>query len=69
MKTCALRRISIGLITFPFYCVKGEMMKVADENSRGAHTGMIKFGFRDSGGARWVCIFYTLCIQEEITGV
>lgn len=44
MEMCALPRISIGLqlmrlITFPFYCVKEEVMKMAE-----THTRMIKFG-------------------------
>lgn len=41
-KKKALRRISIGfqpmcLITFPFYPVKEEMMKMVDENGRDTH--------------------------------
>lgn len=34
------------LITFQFYCVEREMMKMADENSRHTHTGIIEFSFR-----------------------
>ena len=67
-KNNALLRISIGfhlmcLITFPFYCVKGKMMKMVDENGGDAHR-YDSIWLWNSREARWVCIFYTPYIQE-----
>lgn len=48
---------SICLITFAFYCVKEEMMKMVDEN--GGDTGMIRFGF-GIAQRQGRCAYFTL---------